>query len=86
MQIQKLSDMIQALGFKEYGSFNEEDGQHDILTCTERGNKYDGEVVDLYWDYKTGEVTKVEQSTQFMDQQPTLALNVILFNPGFKVA
>jgi len=55
-------------GFESYGSFNEGDLQHDILTCTK--GKYDGEVIDLYYNYHTGEVSNIEYSSQFKGQQP----------------
>jgi hypothetical protein len=58
-------------GFEVYGSFNEGELQHEILTCTK--GKFDGEVIDLYYDYNTGDVAKVEYSTQFKGQQPTFS-------------
>lgn len=74
MNIQKLINFIIGLGFEEYGSFNEGELQHDILTCLK--GKYDGEVVDIYWNFKTGEVAKIEQSTQLKDQSVTLTLPI----------
>jgi hypothetical protein len=74
MNVQKLINLILPLGFDEYGSFNEGEMQHDIFTCLK--GKYDGEVVDIYWDYSSGEVIKVEQSTQRFNQSPQLILTV----------
>lgn len=56
-------------GFDSYGSFNEGEFQHEILTCTK--GKYSGEVIDLYYDFYTGNLNKVEYSTQFVGQLPT---------------
>lgn len=61
--INQLIALAAKSGFDTYGSFKEEDFQHDILTCTK--GKYDGQVIDLYYDYYTGNVAKVEYSTQF---------------------
>lgn len=36
-------------GFDSYGSFNEGDYQHEILTCIK--GKYSGEVVDIYYNF-----------------------------------
>lgn len=59
--------------FETYGSFNEGDEQHDILTCTK--GKYDGEVIDIYYNYYTGEVNRTEISTQFKGQTATFQFN-----------
>jgi len=66
--IQQLLNIADKAGFKSYGSFNE-GLQHEILTCTK--GKYSGEVIDIYWDYKTGKVDNIEYSTQFKGQEPT---------------
>jgi len=55
-------------GFEPYGSFNEGENQHDILTCIK--GKYSGEVIDIYSDYQSGNVNKIEYSTQFKGQDP----------------
>ena len=67
-KIQDLLNIAFKAGFKEYASFNE-GLQHEVLTCTK--GKYDGEVLDIYWDYKTGLVHTVDYSTQFKGQLPT---------------
>ena len=54
-------------GFEFYGSFNEDGLQHDILTCLK--GKFNGEVIDLYYNYRTGEVSQIAHSTQFNGQQ-----------------
>lgn len=66
--INQLISVASKSGFETYGSFREEDFQHEILTCIK--GKYDGEVIDLYYDYHTGNVAKIEYSTQFKGQQP----------------
>lgn len=67
-KIQDLLNVAAKSGFELYGSFNE-GLQHEILTCTK--GKYNGEVLDIYWDYKTGLVHTVDYSTQFKGQIPT---------------
>jgi hypothetical protein len=59
-------------GFEIYGSFNEGE-QHEILTCTK--GKYSGEVIDIYYNWLSGQVSKVEYSTQFKGQEPTFKFN-----------
>jgi hypothetical protein len=54
-------------GFEEYGSFNEGDQQHLILTSTK--GELSGEVIDFYYDYESGEISKIEHSTQFKGQE-----------------
>lgn len=56
-------------GFEPYGSFNEGECQHDILTCAK--GKYSGEVIDIYSDYQSGNVNRIEYSTQFKGQEAT---------------
>lgn len=56
-------------GFETYECFNEGEFQHEILTCTK--GKYSGEVIDLYYDFYTGKLNRVEYSTQFVGQSPT---------------
>ena len=67
-KIQDLLNVAAKSGFDIYGSFNE-GLQHEILTCTK--GKYNGEVLDIYWDYKTGLVHTVDYSTQFIGQLST---------------
>lgn len=67
-KIQDLLNVAAKAGFETYGSFNE-GLQHEILTCTK--GKYDGEVLDIWWNYKTGLVHTVDYSTQFKGQMPT---------------
>jgi len=69
-------------GFESYGSFNEGDSQHEILTCTK--GKFSGEVIDLYYDYSSGNVVKVEYSTQFrLDQiSPIFCFPKSVYNHG----
>ena len=73
MNINTLTHTALKPGFENYGSFNEGELQHDILTCTK--GKYSGEVIDLYYDYYTGEVSNIEYSTQFKGQLPTFKFN-----------
>lgn len=68
MNINSLINMAAKSGFQSYGSFNEGEYQHDVLTCTK--GKYSGEVIDLYYSFDTGNVSKVEYSTQFTGQVP----------------
>ena len=56
-------------GFESYGSFNEGELQHDILTCTK--GKYSGEVIDLYYFYSNGFINEIQYSTQFHGQPST---------------
>jgi len=58
--------------FENYGSFNEGELQHDILTCTK--GKHDGEVIDIYYNFYSGVVKSAEVSTQFINQLPTYIL------------
>ena len=76
MKTQRRTDSVSKLiaialnqGFDHYGSFNEEDYQHEILLCNK--GKYDGEVIDLYSEWYTGEILKVEYSCQTKTQKPT---------------
>ena len=50
-------------GFDSYGSFNEGNLQHEILTYT--NGKHSGEVIDIYYYFDTGEVKSIEYSNQF---------------------
>lgn len=45
---------------------------HEIFTCVY--GCYDGEVVDLFFDYFTGEIVNIEYSTQFKWQQPKFSI------------
>lgn len=67
--IQSLIQVADAAGFEQYGSFNEGELQHEILTCT-KGER-SGEVIDIYWYYRTGVVSSTEVSAQFKGQVPT---------------
>lgn len=51
-------------GFQHYGSFNEGKLQHDTYTCTNGGVNC-GQVVDVYHDWNTGQVSKIESCSQF---------------------
>jgi len=68
MKIQEFINTANKSKFNEYGSFNEGGLQHDILTCLE--GKYSGEVIDIYYNWDSGEISKVEYSTQFKGQCP----------------
>lgn len=72
MKINSIITTANKNGFESYGSFNEGDEQHEILTCTK--GKYDGEVIDIYYDFNTGEVFRSEVSTQFANQIPTYVI------------
>jgi len=66
---ENINDILQKTskaGFEEYGSFNEGEYQHDILTCIK--GDYDGEVIDIYYNYQNGAVKKIEYSCQFPNQ------------------
>lgn len=65
--INHLHTQANKAGFETYGSFNEGRLQHDILTCT--NGKYDGEVIDIYYDPSNGSVSKVSHSAQFKSQE-----------------
>lgn len=66
--IQDLLNTAYKAGFEMYGSFNE-GLQHEILTCTK--GKYSGEVIDIWWNYTTGQVHTIDYSTQFPNQSPS---------------
>lgn len=66
LHVNSLVSLAERSGFESYGSFNEGDCQHDILTCL-RG-KFDGEVIDIWYNYHTGIASKVEVSCQFSGQ------------------
>lgn len=67
IKIQDALNSAYKAGFEGYASFNE-GLQHEILTCTK--GEYDGEVIDIYWVYDTGEVHTIDYSTQFKGQEP----------------
>lgn len=67
-----LTEIANNQGFELYGSFNE-GLQHDIFTCLK--GKYDGEVIDIYWDYNTGEIKSIDYSTQTKGQKPMFTFN-----------
>lgn len=71
--IQSIINQAIKAGFEVYGSFNE-GLQHEILTCTK--GEYSGEVIDLYWDYKTGKVHTIDYSSQFKGQSPKFKFNL----------
>lgn len=66
--INEVSAILQKSGFSEYGSFNEGEFQHDTYTCTK--GKFDGDVVDVYWNWHSGKVIRVEVSSQFKANKP----------------
>jgi len=59
-------------GFESYGSFNEDGEQHEIFTCIK--GKYEGEVIDVYYNWHTGEVRKFEISCQRKGDVATFVL------------
>lgn len=74
LNVNSLISIAAKSGFESYGSFNEGDCQHDILTCTK--GKFDGEVIDIWYDYHSGIVSKVEVSCQFAGQVAKFAFPV----------
>lgn len=68
--INSLADFISKLGFNLYGSFNEDSAgdevrmQHDTYTCTK--GKYSGDVIDVYYNYNTGQIHHKEVCSQFV--------------------
>ena len=68
--INSLSTLISKAGFESYGNFRTEDKaiQCEIFTATK--GKYCGENIELYYDYNTGVITKVEQYCQFPVNHP----------------
>ena len=76
--INSLSAFIEKLGFKLYGSFNETEPsevpiQHDIYTCIK--GKYSGDVIDVYYNYNTGQIHHKEVSSQFKGSEPMFSFN-----------
>lgn len=75
--LKSLAPFIEKLGFQLYGSFNEDtdqdevDIQHETYTCT-RG-KYNGDVIDVYYDYNTGKIFHKEICSQFRGVAPVLS-------------
>lgn len=67
MNINQIATQLHAAGFELYNSFNE-GLQHEIYTCTK--GQYNGEVVDVYYNYRTGAVHGVDYSAQFKNQAP----------------
>ncbi len=63
--INEVANKLNQDGFDEYGSFNEGEFQHDTYTCT-NGGEYCGQVVDVYYDWHGGQVSKVESYSQFI--------------------
>ena len=68
MTFQEIITKADNAGFEFYGSFAEGELQHEILTCTK--GRYNGEVLDIYYDYKKGDVHVVEVTSQFKGQEP----------------
>ena len=64
-KIQELLNVAFKSGFDLYGSFNE-GLQHEILVCT--NGEYNGEVIDIYWNYFDGSIHTIDISTQFKNQ------------------
>ena len=50
-------------GFKEYSSIQFGGQQIDTLTCL--SGIYDGDVIEIFWDYDSGEISEIEISNQF---------------------
>jgi len=69
MTYQEIISKSSKAKFYNYASFNEDELQHDILTCKE--GKHDGEVIDIYYNFYSGVVKSAEVSTQFINQLPT---------------
>ena len=57
MNINQLIKIASSAGFESYGNFRTEDAniQCEIMTCT-NGGLCDGEVLEIYYDYYSGEV------------------------------
>lgn len=67
--IQDLLNLAAKAGFDSYASFNE-GLQHDILLCNK--GEYDGEVIDIYWNWETGKIHTIDHSCQFKGQTPKI--------------
>lgn len=69
-------------GFEEYGNFNEGEYQHCILTAA-KGGDYDGETIDIYYNFYSGEVDRVEYGTQFPENHPHYKTPAFRFNINY---
>jgi len=71
----QIEPKLESAGFELYLSgkaLGNPDIEHEIFTC--KKGKYSGEVIDLFYNYYTGEIVRIEYSTQFADQMPTFSL------------
>jgi hypothetical protein len=66
---QLISQAIKS-GFESYGNFRTEDDsvQRETLTCTK--GKFSGEVIDIDYNYQSGEILKTTVSSQFPVSHP----------------
>lgn len=74
--INQLITTASKAGFNCYGCYFTDlwgANQHEVLTCTK--GKYSGEVIDIYYCMLSGNVTKIEYSTQFKGQEPAFIFN-----------
>lgn len=57
-------------GFDSYGNFRTEDDdtQQEILTCIK--GQFSGEVIEISYDYNTGEIKSISQYSQFKTVVP----------------
>lgn len=75
--INSLATFISKSGFELYGSFNEDSAgdeikvQHDTYTCNK--GKFSGDVIDVYYNYHTGQVHHKEVCSQFTGSQPVFS-------------
>lgn len=70
--INQLTAISAKAGFTWYGCYFTDlwgANQHETHTCTK--GKYSGEVIDIYYDMLSGDVKRIEYSTQFKGQEPT---------------
>lgn len=70
---QTINDLIRQAtkaGFESYGNYRTEEDhiQYESMTCTK--GEFDGEVIEIHYEYNSGEVTRVEQYCQFPENHP----------------
>ena len=76
MKYSEISRKLESANFDLYLSTSDNPDSpeimHEIFTCL--SGRYDGEVVDLFFNWFTGDVVNIEYSAQFQGQQPKFSI------------
>ena len=74
MNINQIIKELEKNGFQSYGDFSHPDSfeykgiNQCYFTCL--SGKYDGDVVELWYNWQTGEITKKSTYSQFYNCEP----------------